>query len=144
MLLGRRLLDSALGENKLDSIADENIARVLEEHELSTVLELLVEIGAGNLMSVLIAKRLLQEESDDLSDISKQAKATIIGTEGMLVNYSKCCRPVPGDAITAHISQGKGLTVHRQECKNIRGWENERSKYLVVNCLLYTSDAADE
>ena len=132
LLLGRRLLDSALGENKLDSIADENIARVLEEHELSTVLELLVEIGAGNLMSVLIAKRLLQEESDDLSDISKQAKATIIGTEGMLVNYSKCCRPVPGDAITAHISQGKGLTVHRQECKNIRGWENERSKYLVV------------
>ena len=132
MLLGRRLLDSALGENKLDSIPDENIARVLEEHELSTLLELLVEIGAGNLMSVLIAKRLLQNDSDDLTDITKQAKATIIGTEGMLVNYSKCCRPVPGDAITAHISQGKGLTVHRQECKNIRGWESERSKYLVV------------
>ncbi|ATC84987.1 bifunctional GTP diphosphokinase/guanosine-3',5'-bis pyrophosphate 3'-pyrophosphohydrolase [Pseudoalteromonas sp. NZS127_1] len=132
MLLGRRLLDSALGENKLDSIADENIARVLEEHELTTLLELLVEIGSGNLMSMLIAKRLLQNDNDDLTDITSQAKATIIGTEGMLVNYSKCCRPVPGDAITAHISQGKGLTVHRQECKNIRGWENERSKYLVV------------
>ncbi|MEH6816088.1 MAG: RelA/SpoT family protein, partial [Pseudoalteromonas distincta] len=132
MLLGRRLLDSALGENKLDSIADENIARVLEEHELTTLLELLVEIGSGNLMSMLIAKRLLQNDSDDLTDITSQAKATIIGTEGMLVNYSKCCRPVPGDAITAHVSQGKGLTVHRQECKNIRGWENERSKYLVV------------
>ena len=132
LLLGRRLLDSALGEQKLDDIPDENIRRVLQEHELNTVLELLVEIGSGNLMSVLIAKRLMQVEADDLNALARKAKATIIGTEGMLVNYSKCCRPVPGDAITAHISQGKGLTVHRQECKNIRGWENERSKYLVV------------
>ena len=132
LLLGRRLLDSALGESKLDSIAQENIDRVLKEHELTTVQALLVEIGSGNLMSMLIAKRLLQNEDGDVANIAKQAKATIIGTEGMLVNYSKCCRPVPGDAITAHISQGKGLTVHRQECKNIRGWENDRSKYLVV------------
>ena len=132
LLLGRRLLDSALGESKLDSIAQENIDRVLKEHELTTVQALLVEIGSGNLMSMLIAKRLLQNEDSDVANIAKQAKATIIGTEGMLVNYSKCCRPVPGDAITAHISQGKGLTVHRQECKNIRGWENDRSKYLVV------------
>ncbi|MBB1372534.1 bifunctional GTP diphosphokinase/guanosine-3',5'-bis pyrophosphate 3'-pyrophosphohydrolase [Pseudoalteromonas sp. SR45-4] len=132
LLLGRRLLDSALGESKLDSIAQENIDRVLKEHELTTVQALLVEIGSGNLMSMLIAKRLLQNEDGDVANIAKHAKATIIGTEGMLVNYSKCCRPVPGDAITAHISQGKGLTVHRQECKNIRGWENDRSKYLVV------------
>jgi GTP pyrophosphokinase/guanosine-3',5'-bis(diphosphate) 3'-pyrophosphohydrolase len=132
LLLGRRLLDSALGENKFDNLPAENITRVLEEHELSSTLELLVEIGSGNLMSMLIAKRLLQNDNDDLNDIAKRAKATIIGTEGMLVNYSKCCRPVPGDAITAHVSQGKGLTVHRQECKNIRGWENDRSKYLVV------------
>ena len=54
MLLGRRLLDSALGETKLDDIPDENIRRVLQEHELNTVLELLVEIGSGNLMSVLL------------------------------------------------------------------------------------------
>ena len=99
----------------------------------TTVQALLVEIGSGNLMSMLIAKRLLQNEDGDVANIAKQAKATIIGTEGMLVKYSKCCRPVSGDAITAHISQGKGLTVHRQECKNIRGWENDRSlKYLVV------------
>jgi len=132
LLLGRRLLDSALGETKFDDLPQENINRVLAEHELNTVLELLVEIGCGNLSSMLIARRLLQNYNYDLGDMSKNAKATIIGTEGMLVNYSKCCRPVPGDAITAHISQGKGITVHRQEFKNIRGWENERSKYLVV------------
>ncbi|MCG7551904.1 bifunctional GTP diphosphokinase/guanosine-3',5'-bis pyrophosphate 3'-pyrophosphohydrolase [Pseudoalteromonas sp. Of11M-6] len=129
--LGRRLLDSALGEYKLDDIAQEQIDNVLEEHNLNTLLELLVEIGCGNIMSVLIAKRLLQDDNA-VEDIAKRAKAAIIGTEGMLVTYAKCCRPVPGDAITAYMSQGKGLMVHRQECKNIKGWRNERSKYFVV------------
>ena len=131
ILLGRRLLDSALGEQKLDDIATEQVDLVLEEQNLSTLLELLVEIGSGNIMSVLVAKRLLQAD-EGLENIAQQAKAAIIGTEGMLVNYSKCCRPVPGDAITAYVSQGKGLTVHRQECKNIKGWQNERSKYVIV------------
>ena len=135
--LGRRLLDSALGEYQLSDISQEQIDRVLAEHKLSTMLELLVEIGCGNIMSVLIAKRLLQNDDLDEDDgsiehLAKKAKAAIIGTEGMLVNYMKCCRPVPGDAITAYVSQGKGLNVHRQECKNIKGWESERSKYFVV------------
>jgi GTP pyrophosphokinase/guanosine-3',5'-bis(diphosphate) 3'-pyrophosphohydrolase len=135
--LGRRLLDSALGEYQLSDISQEQIERVLAEHKLSTMLELLVEIGCGNIMSLLIAKRLLQndeldEDDGNIENLAKKAKAAIIGTEGMLVNYMKCCRPIPGDAITAYVSQGKGLNVHRQECKNIKGWENERSKYFVV------------
>lgn len=135
--LGRRLLDSALGEYQLSDVSQEQIDRVLAEHKLSTMLELLVEIGCGNIMSMLIAKRLLQNDDLDEDDgsiehLAKKAKAAIIGTEGMLVNYMKCCRPVPGDAITAYVSQGKGLNVHRQECKNIKGWESERSKYFVV------------
>lgn len=130
--LGWRLLDSALGEIKLEQIDEEHTQRVLNEHNVNSVSELLVEIGNGNIMSLMVAKRLQQVEGDDLSDISNKAKAAIIGTEGMLVNYSKCCRPIPDDPIVAHISQGKGLTIHRQECKNIRGWQNEPAKYFVV------------
>ncbi|CCQ10171.1 GTP pyrophosphokinase [Pseudoalteromonas luteoviolacea B = ATCC 29581] len=130
--LGRRLLDSALGESKLDQIPDETLARVLEEYNLKTLIELLVEIGSGNIMSLLVAKRLLQKDSDELETLAKKAKAAIIGTEGMLVTYAKCCRPVPGDEIIAYMSQGKGLTVHREGCKNIKGWQNERAKYFVV------------
>ncbi|WP_105253832.1 bifunctional GTP diphosphokinase/guanosine-3',5'-bis pyrophosphate 3'-pyrophosphohydrolase [Pseudoalteromonas sp. T1lg75] len=130
--LGRRLLDSALGEYSLDNISSDTMNRVLEEHQVNSVLELMVEIGCGNIMSVLVAKRLLQGDEADLDKLATSTKAAIIGTEGMLVNYSKCCRPVPGDDIVAYVSQGKGLTVHRQECKNIRGWRNELSKYFVV------------
>ena len=47
----------------------------------------------------------------------------IKGTEGMLVSYGKCCRPIPGDSILAYLSPGKGLMVHQQGCRNIKGLE---------------------
>ena len=72
------------------------------------------------------------EDSENEDLVKADTKAALIGTEGMLVNYSKCCRPVPGDDIVAYVSQGKGLTVHRHECKNIRGWENEPAKFFIV------------
>ena len=130
--LGRRLLDSALGEYHLGDISDEALARTVEEQSVNSLDELLIEIGSGNILSMLVAKRLLQEEGQEVGEIDQSDKAAIIGTEGLLVSYSKCCRPVPGDEIVAHISQGKGLAVHRQECKNIRGWQQEKSKYFVV------------
>lgn len=130
--LGKRLLDSALGEQKFSDIPEETVTRVLLEQQVATTDDLLIEIGTGNVLSLLVARRLLQADTDDLNEIAKKSKAAIIGTEGMLVSYSKCCRPVPGDDIVAHISQGKGLTVHRQVCKNIRGWRAEPSKYFVV------------
>ncbi len=132
MLLGRRLLESALGEYNLSDIGEDAINRVLEEDQIESLDDLLNEIGAGNLMSILVARRLLQSDIDDIDEFAQNTKAAIIGTEGMLVSYSKCCRPVPGDDIVAYVSQGKGLTVHRHECKNIRGWESEPSKYFVV------------
>jgi GTP pyrophosphokinase/guanosine-3',5'-bis(diphosphate) 3'-pyrophosphohydrolase len=130
--LGRRLLESALGEHQLSDISDEAIARTLIEQNVDSLDSLLVDIGSGNILSMLVAKRLLQEEGQEFGEIDPSDKAAIIGTEGMLVNYSKCCRPIPGDVIVAHISQGRGLAVHRGECKNIRGWQQERSKYFIV------------
>ncbi|PAJ75006.1 bifunctional GTP diphosphokinase/guanosine-3',5'-bis(diphosphate) 3'-diphosphatase [Pseudoalteromonas sp. NBT06-2] len=135
MNLGKRLLESALGETSLEELSQDKINQVLEDNQVSSLLELLVEIGLGNFMSVMIARRLLSidsEDSDNVNEVKDDSKAALIGTEGMLVNYSKCCRPVPGDDIVAHVSQGKGLTVHRHECKNIRGWENEPAKFFIV------------
>ncbi len=132
--LGRRLLESAMGHRKLDDVPSETLDHVLDYYNLTTTLELLIEIGSGNLMSMLVAKRLLNANNEDIDEqaLAQNAKAAIVGTEGMLVNYSKCCRPVPGDDIVAHASQGKGITIHRQECKNIKGWQSEPTKYFIV------------
>jgi GTP pyrophosphokinase len=54
----------------------------------------------------------------------------IQGTEGMVVSYGKCCRPIPGDQIVGLLSKGRGLVIHQQGCKNVSS-ENSQSDRLV-------------
>ena len=123
--LGLRLLSHALGSTKLDDIEQEQVDQVVKETGNSNLDELLVNIGLGNALSIGIARRLTDEFTDD-SDIpesSSKTKMPIKGTEGMMVSYGKCCRPIPGDSILAYLSPGKGLMVHQQGCRNIKGHE---------------------
>ncbi len=123
--LGLRLLSHALGETKLEDINAERIAQVVEETGNKSFDELLINIGLGNALSIGIARRLTGEFTEDkaLTDSSNKVKMPIKGTEGMMVSYGKCCRPIPGDSIVAYLSPGKGLMVHQQGCRNIKGHE---------------------
>lgn len=123
--LGMRLLSHALGNNKLEDIAQEKIDQVVKDSGNSDFDELLINIGLGNALSIGIARRLTDEftEDSDMSESSSKTKMPIKGTEGMMVSYGKCCRPIPGDSILAYLSPGKGLMVHQQGCRNIKGHE---------------------
>lgn len=133
--LGKRLLTSALGEVPLESIASERIEQVLQNSKQKTLDELFIDIGLGNQLPIAVARRLLGEfdESNTVDEVlPAKPKAFIVGSEGMLTTFAKCCRPIPGDPIAASASPGKGLNVHRSECRNIRGWEKEPGKYFPV------------
>ena len=123
--LGLRLLSHALGKTKLEDIAQEQIDLVVKDTGNNCLDELLVHIGLGNALSIGIARRLTDEFNDDgdISESSSKGKMPIQGSEGMLVNYGKCCRPIPGDSILAYLSPGKGLIVHQHGCRNIKGHE---------------------
>jgi guanosine-3',5'-bis(diphosphate) 3'-pyrophosphohydrolase len=123
--LGLRLLNHALGNVSLDDINQEKIDAVMQQTGNKTFDELLTNIGLGNALSIGIARRLTDEftEDNELTPTSNKTKMPIKGTEGMLVNYGKCCRPIPGDSILAYLSPGKGLMVHQQGCRNIKGHE---------------------
>lgn len=136
--LGRRLLSSALGEVKLEDIAAERIDQVLQNTKQKSLDELCSEIGLGNQLAIAVARRLLGEfESDESSNKDNagpmpKSKAFIIGSEGMLLTFAKCCRPIPGDDIVANATPGKGLNVHRADCRNIKGWDKEPGKFFPV------------
>jgi len=51
---------------------------------------------------------------------SETVGINVVGADGVLVRVAKCCTPVPGDAIVGYISLGKGITVHRKDCPNVR------------------------
>jgi guanosine-3',5'-bis(diphosphate) 3'-pyrophosphohydrolase len=123
--LGLRLLSHALGKIKIEDIDQDKIAQVVKDTGNASLDELLVHIGLGNALSIGIARRLTNEFIDDvdINASSAKSKMPIKGSEGMLVNYGKCCRPIPGDSILAYLSPGKGLIVHQHGCRNIKGHE---------------------
>jgi len=127
--LGLRLLSHALGKTNLVDIDTEKVRQVVKDSGHDTFQELLTSIGLGNTLSIVIARRLTDEfteenEEDELTtNTSTKSKMPIKGTEGMMVTYGKCCRPIPGDNILAYLSPGKGLIIHQQDCRNIKSHE---------------------
>ena len=137
--LGRRLLNKALANfgRKLDSVAKENINTVLNQTSLKSLDQLLEEIGLGNRMSYLIAQRLTKHSDIALlengSKPEQQESLAIRGSEGMVMNYAKCCHPIPGDPIVGHISSGRGMVIHTDDCNNITEIRDNPEKCVAVS-----------
>lgn len=117
--LGERLLNKALTgfESSLEAISPERIRVVLGEYQMDVIEDLLEDIGLGNRMAYVIARRLLASDNEELP--SDEGPLAIRGTEGLVLNYAKCCTPIPGDPIVGHLSAGKGMVVHMDTCRNI-------------------------
>ena len=117
--LGERLLNKVLTgfETSLAKVAPERIQAVLSEYHMEVIEDLLEDIGLGNRMAYVIARRLLASEGEQAP--SAEGPLAIRGTEGLVLNYAKCCTPIPGDPIVGHLSAGKGMVVHLDTCRNI-------------------------
>ncbi|CDH05233.1 bifunctional: (p)ppGpp synthetase II; guanosine-3',5'-bis pyrophosphate 3'-pyrophosphohydrolase [Xenorhabdus bovienii str. oregonense] len=131
--LGRRLLNHALGNGKkITDIPQESITKELVRMKLATLDDLLAEIGLGNAMSVVVARNLLGATEKIPNNSNSTRKLPIKGADGILITFAKCCRPIPGDPIISHISPGKGLVIHHESCRNIRGYQKEPEKFMPV------------
>jgi len=96
--------------------------------------QLLTEIGLGKRMAVVIARQLLADRSDaPAAGATKPHSLAIEGTEGMLVQYAKCCYPIPGDRITGVFTSEKGLVIHGDDCKNIQHLLNDPDHMIPVH-----------
>lgn len=127
--MGNRLLRHALGSVKLDEVPQADIDRVVLETKHGDFSDLLADIGLGNELSAIVARRLLGE-SADLS--AKANNVAIRGTEGLLVSYSRCCYPIPDDEIVAVLSPGRGMAIHQTGCSNIRKLSKEEPHRVLV------------
>jgi GTP diphosphokinase / guanosine-3',5'-bis(diphosphate) 3'-diphosphatase len=137
--LGRRLLDKELQAMhlQLDNIDKPRIKTLLEVTGKQTLDELLEDIGLGNKMPFLIAKRLTQKDIHaavrlEDKDQSKRVPLIIKGTEGMVITLAKCCRPIPGDSIIGFFNPGKGIVVHHHECRNSNDVRKKQTSWLDV------------
>jgi len=135
--LGRRLLERELSmlSLKLDGIDGGRIEQVLKEFRFESIEMLLADIALGNHMPLLVARRLAGEELTPVESASQQDESAagalaIKGTEGMVVNFANCCRPIPGDAVVGVFNPGKGIVIHQQGCRNLGDYKKHGHKWI--------------
>jgi len=136
--LGRRLLKNALAAESLalQDVPPEDLAAALGEMNLRSEEDLLADIGLGNRIATLVARRLSSTE-DERPTVEAEAGCdsrplAIKGTEGMVVSFARCCRPIPGDPIQGFVSAGRGIVIHTQWCKNVLERPNRPEKVIEV------------
>ena len=146
VILGRRLLNKALApfETSLEELNESVFAKALKELDVVSLDALLESLGLGNRMAHVVARRLVDVSNGGNSDYvlsGDSEKAVVIsGSEGMVINFARCCHPLPGDPVVGHLSVGKGLVVHRSECKNLGDRKNDPEKLFALEW----SDSIDE
>ena len=119
--LGRRLLEIALRELGLppSTLAAGSVAPVLKSYQLDEVEDLYASIGTGERLAPLVARHFLPEH-DKGQRRSDSVALAVEGTEGLLVDYGRCCRPVPGDDIIGIVSTSRGIKIHRLDCEHVQ------------------------
>ena len=157
--LGKRLLEKSLASfsTSLDEIPESRTNKVLEEYKLKSMDALLEQISLGNRVALLVARQLTETDAEGKSARSALANSSgikgvftryvpdwmrsgskgtgplaIKGTEGTVVSYAKCCRPIPGDSILGFISVGRGIVIHRDNCKNTKDYRSRPDKWVDV------------
>ncbi|HSR63741.1 MAG TPA: TGS domain-containing protein, partial [Gammaproteobacteria bacterium] len=135
-VLGKRLLNRQLEilKSSYDELDPGLMQQVLAEYKLNDEKALLQEIGLGNRMAPLIARKLTQHtgEASGKGNGESTKPFAIKGTEGMVVQFPKCCYPIPGDPILGFASAGRGIVIHTQTCKNIAEFKNQPEKWIHV------------
>ena len=135
--LGQRLLSQALAMLNLNPVlAPIVVDRLLNESSAKSLDEIYADIGVGKRMATLVARHimgLLENEPLvtpllDMEGVAAPAKmdpVVIYGSEGVSVQLSPCCQPIPGDHITGQLKRDQGLVVHAEDCNIAKRQRNK-------------------
>lgn len=109
---------------------------IFEKYNFEDEDELYAAIGAGSISAGHVVGRLIalynkdhrvEKISNNVVKLKKNKEGVLIdGDSGLLVRFAGCCSPIEGDDIIGYISRGKGVTIHRHNCPNIKYLEPER------------------
>jgi RelA/SpoT family (p)ppGpp synthetase len=131
--LGRRMLTQILQSIgvTLDDVPHSRIDSLIKEYHLQSFDDLLEQLGLGNRLATLVAAALTRDDSGE-SKAEAIKPIYIKGTEGTVVSFAKCCRPIPGDPILGYLSAGRGIVIHTQNCRNMPEYRKYPEKWIDV------------
>jgi GTP pyrophosphokinase len=145
---GRDLLERETkrqGYNFGELAKGEGLDQLLKRYNMNSIDDIFVAVAVGDIMASTVVFKLKElylkgnkQEGANLKAIEEQINKTISknadnvnktkgtnpgivvkGIDNILVRFAKCCNPLPGDEITGYVTKGRGVSIHRQDCKNI-------------------------
>ncbi|WP_147821776.1 RelA/SpoT family protein [Salidesulfovibrio onnuriiensis] len=144
LALGKEMLEKEgrrVGVNVQKALKDGSFLDLAKEFNCSCADDLVAQVGYMNLTAKKVLKRLYsllhdEPEAERIPEKapeppkpaakSKSDGLNISGVDKMLVRFASCCNPLPGDPITGYITRGRGVTIHRVDCHNVKNFEPER------------------
>jgi GTP diphosphokinase / guanosine-3',5'-bis(diphosphate) 3'-diphosphatase len=129
------------------------LADVIREMGFRKASEFYIALGQGKVSTKTVANKLMQrlkageavEEApaglsggreDERSRRTREASnygIVVQGADNVAVRLAKCCRPVPGDRIAGYVSLGRGITIHREDCKNVKALKRAPERFVEVS-----------
>ena len=153
---GKELIEKEikrLGFTHSELFKNQYIEPMLEKYRYKTIEEMYAAVGFGANSPVKIIARVLQEYrkehqeinvEEKIQELSKEQKdrkaraaaassgVVVKGIDNCLVKLSKCCNPLPGDEIVGYITKGRGVSVHRKDCVNVKDLLTEENRMIDV------------
>ena len=132
---GKKLLDQSLTNMgiKLREIEKNELRKVLKNIGVRSLNKLLEEIGLGQRVGNIVAQQITGFLKDDDIENKEVVPLEITGSEGLIVNYAICCKPIPGDSVIGHFTAERGLVLHQERCKNILSVREDPQQCFPVN-----------
>jgi guanosine-3',5'-bis(diphosphate) 3'-pyrophosphohydrolase len=129
---GLRMLEKALNARgtNMDEVPQERLDAFLRDNKFQKLEDLLKALTLGGLLANVVALKLAPEARPGLP--GREEALAIAGSEGNVVAFGACCFPVPGDQIMGYVSAGKGIVVHRVNCRNAREFRKHRDRCINV------------
>ena len=177
---GKEMLEDAAkrhGQQLAPLMKPEYIKDILERHNFVSVEDMYSAIGFGGISSSQVLHRLidLDKKSQKLAEMQKRLTDAaaggqesgkrqkskvnpngiiVRGDSGMAVRFGNCCNPLPGDPIVGYITRGRGVSVHRADCKNMASlrldadriidveWSTEQNATFAASLRIHVLDQA--
>ncbi len=144
-LRGKEMLERELKRVHVEPkevLNGERISELAKRHGVSTVEELLANIGFGKVTPQQVVQKITGKQAEDKKVAlptrpRRQRKGDgkgvkVRGIDDVLVRFSRCCNPVPGDDIVGYITRGRGVSVHRTDCPNIGDLTSDKERQIDV------------
>jgi guanosine-3',5'-bis(diphosphate) 3'-pyrophosphohydrolase len=149
---GREALEQSLKAAKLPyrKLAGSAVlAEVIRDMNFKKAEDFYLALGSGKLQPGQIVNKVIQrlkteQVAEEEAVPLKAPKArhavssenfgiTVRGVDDVLVRLAKCCTPLPGDKIVGYVSMGKGITIHREDCSNVKALKRNPERFTKVS-----------